>query len=164
MPWFKIDDGFHSHPKVIAAGNAAIGLWARCGSWSSDQLTDGFVPAAVARMYGSAAEAKALVREGLWDAADGGYLMHDFHDFNPTAETVRAEREAAAERQRRHRESRKASHRDNERDVERDEQRDSPDRNGVSSPSPTRPDPNLPVTPTDDLPRAHPVLAAHQHS
>lgn len=29
MPWFRVDDDFALHPKAIAAGNAALGLWVR---------------------------------------------------------------------------------------------------------------------------------------
>ena len=33
MPWFNVDDGFAFHRKAVRAGNAAIGLWTRAGSW-----------------------------------------------------------------------------------------------------------------------------------
>lgn len=139
MTWFKIDDRFHSHPKVLAAGNAAVGLWARCGSWSADQNQEGFVPHAIARMYGTAAEIKALVRVGLFEDDDrGGYLIHDWLDFNPSADRVASEREAAAERQRRLR----ASRRDSPRDKRRDSRVTTPVSNGVSHTTPTRPDPS----------------------
>jgi hypothetical protein len=93
MPWFKVDDAFHAHPKAIAAGTAALGLWVRCGSWSAQQLTDGFVPAAVANLYGTRACARALVAAGLWLEADGGYQFHDWADKNPLREDVEANRE-----------------------------------------------------------------------
>jgi hypothetical protein len=44
MPWFRLEDSFHNHPKVHQAGNAAIGLWVRCGTYSAQYLTDGHVP------------------------------------------------------------------------------------------------------------------------
>jgi hypothetical protein len=93
MPWFKVDDGFHSHPKAIAAGTPAIGLWTLCGSWSSDQLKDGFVPTAVALRYGTRAMCKALVSAGLWLVVDGGYQFHDWGDRNPLKEQVDAIRD-----------------------------------------------------------------------
>ena len=41
MTWFRVDDTLAMHPKVYAAGNAAMGLWVRAGAWSMQQLTDG---------------------------------------------------------------------------------------------------------------------------
>jgi hypothetical protein len=140
MPWFKVDDGFHCHPKILAAGNAAIGLWTRCGSYVSDQITDGFVPETVAKLYGKPSEIRSLLEVGLWAKTAGGYQMHDYHDFNPTAEKVLADRDAAAERQREWREKRKA-----EKAAEAAmSQRDKPVSHGHVTrprPDPTRPDP-----------------------
>lgn len=111
MPWFKVDDSFDTHAKAIRAGNQALGLWVRCGAYSARHLTDGFVPAEIAKLYGRAGEVRALVAAGLWSPIEGGYQMHDFHDYNPTSAQVRADRKAAAERQRRAREA-AASRRD----------------------------------------------------
>lgn len=109
MPWFKIDDGFHCHPKVLEAGNEAVGLYARCGSWASQQLTNGFVPTSIALLYGGRELAAALVDVGMWVPVDGGWLMHDYLDYNPSKDQVQADRAAAAERQKRARERAKAA-------------------------------------------------------
>jgi hypothetical protein len=131
MVWFKVDDGFYDHPKVIEAGNAAIGLWTRCGSWASKQLTDGFIPGAIVAQFGRRRDAERLIDCDLWSAVEGGYQMHDFNDHNPTSEQVKRDRKAAAERQARARESRRESRRD----YTRESRRESHD------PDPTRPDP-----------------------
>ncbi|MFI6173493.1 hypothetical protein ACIBCN_42410 [Nocardia sp. NPDC051052] len=78
MPWFQVDDQLGFHPKAVAAGNAAMGLWVRAGSWSMQQLTEGFVPAAIVRGLGSATQAKKLVEVGLWTVVDGGYRFHNW--------------------------------------------------------------------------------------
>ena len=80
MPWFRLDDSFHSHPKVIAAGNEAIGLYVRCGTHAAEHLTDGFVSKDVALSYGSDALAGTLVRVRLWHRARGGWTIHDYLD------------------------------------------------------------------------------------
>lgn len=114
MPWFKVDDRAHGHPKVMAAGTAAYGLWARCGSYSAEHLTNGHVPKTVARMYGTPAMARRLVDAGLWHGhghdcprcdqpAKGDYVMHDYLDHNPSHADVEAEREAARKRMKRRR-------------------------------------------------------------
>jgi hypothetical protein len=67
MTWFKVDDAFALHPKAIAAGNAALGLWVRAGSWCGAHLTDGFVPAPLIRTLGAQTrDARKLVEAGLW--------------------------------------------------------------------------------------------------
>lgn len=100
--WFKVDDAFWSHPKVIHAGNAAIGLWLRCGSYSAQHLTDGFIPLSFAKSLGSAGLAHRLVDAGLWTVSDEpcGYLMHDWADYQPTRATWELRRSSNAERQR----------------------------------------------------------------
>lgn len=91
--WFKIDDRFYSHPKVIDLPLKAVGLWTLAGTWSMDQLTDGFVPKGMLRMLnGAPADAKALVASGLWVEVPGGWKFHDWEDMQPSAESVRKKR------------------------------------------------------------------------
>lgn len=98
MSWFKIDDKFHSHPKVLEAGNAAIGLYVRCGAYCAAHLTDGKVPKNLAKTYGNLGEIRALLRVGLWVETDDGYEMHDYLEYNPSRLHVVGERDAAKER------------------------------------------------------------------
>lgn len=100
--WFKVDDAFWAHPKVIQAGNAAAGLWVRCGSYAAQHMTDGFIAASIVRQLGSPGLARRLVDAGLWVAVDEpcGYLMHDWADYQPTRVTALTRRESNAERQR----------------------------------------------------------------
>ena len=101
MPWFRVEESFHYHPKVRLAGNAAVGLWVRCGTYSAQYLTDGHVPPDIAAAYGRTREIEALVAARLWLPNDGGFLMPDFLEYNPSAEQVRTDRLKARERQRR---------------------------------------------------------------
>lgn len=102
MTWFKVDDSFHSHPKVLAAQPAALGLWVVAGAWCSANLTDGFVPDyAIPRLLPDAGPlAEQLVTAGLWKRTKGGYRFHDWSDYNPRAEAVKEERAAARDRMR----------------------------------------------------------------
>lgn len=92
MGYFNVDDQLAFHRKAVMAGNAAMGLWVRAGSWSSGQEwpvgfeLDGYVPDEIVRSMGKPAEIAALVRVGLWERAltDDGYLMHDWDDHNMT--------------------------------------------------------------------------------
>lgn len=98
MPWFKVDDSFHAHPKVLATEPDALGLWVVAGAWSSSHLTDGFVPDhALPRLLpDSATLARKLVAAGLWRKVRGGYQFHDWSDFQPSADEVRSMREKRA--------------------------------------------------------------------
>lgn len=112
MPWFKVDDQLHSHPKPRRASLAALGLWALAGSYSMAYKLDGFVPGwYVAGHRDGRKHAETLVRVGLWHnairAEEEGYQFHDWNDYQPTSDEIEAEREAARERQRAHRAKRR---------------------------------------------------------
>ena len=107
MPWFKVDDTLAFHAKVLAAGNAAVGLWVRAGAWSMQTLSDGFVPTHVARQLGTRAEAKRLVEAGLWAEKDEGYVFHEWTQRQPSRAQVHADREANAEKLRKWREKKR---------------------------------------------------------
>lgn len=102
MPWFKVDDRLHSHPKVGAVLDSrptALGLWVLAGSWCAAMLTDGRVPPGQVKRLGfAAADAATLVLAGLWHADGDGWVFHDWHEYQPTKADVLAERTATAAR------------------------------------------------------------------
>jgi general stress protein YciG len=109
VTWFKVDDKLHSHSKtrkVLAEAPAALALWVVAGSWSSDNLTDGFVPDHQLPWLipvGAEDMARQLVTARLWKRAKGGYQFHqwaadgDGTKRNPTRVEVEAERQKKAE-------------------------------------------------------------------
>ena len=99
MPWFKVDDNFSLHPKVIDAGNAAVGLWVRCGAWSAAHRTEGHIPTKVAYQFGSKKEIDTLLAARLWEIADStGFTMPDFLQYNPSKEEDEQRRQRERER------------------------------------------------------------------
>ncbi|MEU2514330.1 mucin-2 [Streptomyces syringium] len=115
--WAKLDDGFHSHPKIIRVGNAAAGLLARVISYAGQHLTDGVVPGAVVREYGTGPQITKLSAVGLLHARGhecarcaqpdaGDFIVHDFLVSNPSRAKVDGDRERAADRQRQSRQVR----------------------------------------------------------
>lgn len=101
MPWFKVDDGFHGHPKVVELSMSAVGVWTLCGSWSAKYLTDGAVNLkTIVRLGGSESDALELVESGLWIVTDSGYEFKDWDQYQPLKAAIEAEREAAQERMR----------------------------------------------------------------
>jgi hypothetical protein len=112
MAWFRVDDHLYGHPKWLGLPRGARALWTTAGSWASGQLTDGFIPTAVLpALDGTRREATALVEAGLWEEAEGGWLFHDWADFQPTRASVIEKRQKSAERLRKWREQ-KESERD----------------------------------------------------
>jgi hypothetical protein len=122
MPWFKIDDSAHSHPKFLRAGNAALGLWLRCGSYSAQHLLEGFVPKSVVKPFGGTpAQVRKLIEAGLWHEAGhdckrcsqpvDGYMIHDFFEGgrNVTKAQHEAGKKGAAERAAKSRAARNAN-------------------------------------------------------
>lgn len=104
MPWFRVEDSFYAHPKVLALPRrtrpADVGLWILAGTWAAFYLTDGYVPEhVVATLGGAPAGAARLVKCGLWDHADGGYQFHDWQNYQPTRQQVLTRRETDRVRQ-----------------------------------------------------------------
>lgn len=97
--WFKVDDNLAMHPKVVEAGNAAMGLWVRAGSWCGAHLTDGTVPAHVVTLLGTRRQAEKLAASGLWIPAEGGaFEFHEWRERQPTRRQVDDERAKTARR------------------------------------------------------------------
>ncbi|MDZ4234828.1 MAG: hypothetical protein U1C73_13975 [Dietzia sp.] len=171
MTWFKVDDGFWSHPKVMCLSDAAIALWVRAGTYSCQHLTDGHVPAAALRLLGDRDAASELVDAGLWMDATGGFLFHDWDEYQETSEDVKRRREANRERKRKQRRNATGQFAESPQDtpgshadVTRDTPRDSRDRHSTVTPevTPSRPDPTRPdpTSPNGEL--AHAGAHAHE--
>jgi hypothetical protein len=135
MTWVRLDDAFFTNSKAIAAGlhGRSLALAGIC--YASGNLTDGKIAKAalpiIAAMAGVKPNvARQVVVAGLWEEEGDHYLIHDYLKYNPSAEQVHRERDAAAERQRRWRDTHVA------------QRRSDSDRNGVSSASPSHPIPD----------------------
>lgn len=111
MAWVKLDDHFNEHPKVARLSPAwrplAVFLHINGLCWCNTHLTDGRIPKSLVsrlapeieclEMHGrgplqAAHVAEELVAVGLWEDHGDEYLIHDFHDFQPTRREVLARR------------------------------------------------------------------------
>jgi hypothetical protein len=103
MPWVKIDDAFYDHPKARAAGRDGRALFTAALCHSSAQLTDGFIASTDLALIAAKAEvrgpstARRLVDAGLWETVDGGWVIHDYHAYQPSAEQEKARRRELSE-------------------------------------------------------------------
>lgn len=111
--WFKAHDKFHSSKKLMSipkrARFGAAGLWIIAGTWSGDQLTDGFIPDYMIDQWLPPPSAtKALVDAGLWEPAPGGYQFAKWSEYQPSKADVEAERARTRERQQQWRDRQKS--------------------------------------------------------
>jgi len=120
MAWVKISDDFYDHPKFAEAGPVGLALWTVGLAYANRNLTDGFIPRAAARRlldyehlaietgavgdlatFGEDIDADwaigKLVDAGLWEPARGGWQIHDYLEYQPSAAEVIALREAKSE-------------------------------------------------------------------
>lgn len=116
MSWVWLDDGIDEHPKVAraeaAVGDSGLATMVRAIAYSNRNLTDGFVPttvaAALTRHRKPAAVAQALVAAVLWEPVEGGFLVHDYADYQELREEIEAKRAKGAAKVRRHRDRKRA--------------------------------------------------------
>jgi hypothetical protein len=95
MGWVKLDDQARQHRKLLSVGPVAAWLWT-CGLMycNAQKARDGFIPTlAVSVLYpihNVNREVSRLVSVGLWIKTEDGYVVHDYHDYQPTAEEAAA--------------------------------------------------------------------------
>lgn len=141
MAWFKVDDKLAFHPKVVQAGNAAMGLWVRCGSYSAQFETDGWLDLGTVRALGGRKrDIDRLLEVGLWHEEEDGIRFHDWTEFQPTKAQLDAERAATRERVAQWREKKRNAV-------------TPPVTNAVSTDAPSRPVPTRPVTTSNEVVR-----------
>lgn len=112
MTWFRIDDSFGTHPKVLGIPRkdraTAVGLWTLAGAWCAQNLMDGFLGEHMVEELGVPARfATILVKASLWhvpgDECDvcetagtlplaAGYQFHDWHLYQPSRAAIEQQR------------------------------------------------------------------------
>lgn len=103
MAWTRLQPEFRDHPKVVAAGVEAKGLFIDLICYATEYLTDGKISQDVALRLAlsnlSATKAPIeLIDKLVWcrlleETAEDGYQIHDYTDYNFT----KAEAEALSE-------------------------------------------------------------------
>ena len=102
MTWVKLDDAFSQHPKVLSVGPAAAWLYVAALCYCSRLATDGIVPMAALGMLAAIKrpdiEAQRLVAAGLWEDHELGYQVHDYLEYQPSSNEVKATKKKTADR------------------------------------------------------------------
>jgi hypothetical protein len=118
MPWVRFDDQFPIHRKTAGLSDAAFRLHVSAIFWCARNLTDGFVSKddlddVCARVRTPIRFAAELVIRRLWHLGDetcpsdrcvaphngDGWVIHDYLEYQPSAERVHADRLDNARRQ-----------------------------------------------------------------
>ena len=113
MVWARIDDHYTTHPKLNAAGPLAIAVDVAGICYCALNLTDGYIPETALSILLNMPitqirkQVARLIEVGRWETKEGGYLVHDFLDYNPSAEEVLGKRQKEADRKAEWRERRK---------------------------------------------------------
>lgn len=113
MSWVKIDDRAPEHRKLLKAGAEAAWLWV-CGlAYANRQLErDGRIPGeALQILYRFKAPEKLaaqLVAVGLWEQDGEDYIIHDYLEWNHSAEEREAYKAKGRERAAKSYQTRKA--------------------------------------------------------
>ena len=63
--------------EILYAGNPGLGLWALAGSWSLVTSKPGFIPAHMAKMFGTPRTIRDLADSELWLKEPSGYAMNN---------------------------------------------------------------------------------------
>lgn len=100
LSWVRLECSFPRNPKVLALVEAkawrAIAVYIAGLSYSGEHGLDGFLPrSCLVYLHGSQRDAHQLEEVGLWHWAEGGWDIHDWHDYQPSSERVAKRREAA---------------------------------------------------------------------
>jgi hypothetical protein len=108
MTWVKLADNWNRHRKMVRLSRDARLLWVDGITYSCEQLTDGFIPDEALPLITtglSGLRKNNVIRElssvGLWErveagsepspgqvAAESGWSLHDFLDWNPSRTEV----------------------------------------------------------------------------
>lgn len=104
MAWAKVDDDAPLSRKFFRAGVAAFGLDVAAWCYCNREGTDGYVPSGDLPIVfpglslpRAVALAAKLVEVGRWSKDGDGYRIHDFHEYQFSAEQIAESRRKRAE-------------------------------------------------------------------
>lgn len=110
MGWIKVATSFTRHPKALKAGPTARHLYLCSLMWAGEYDTDGAIPAYALGVLATDAGipidevqdvADKLMEVGLWERTADGWQVHDWSEWQSTADERERKAELNRERQRR---------------------------------------------------------------
>lgn len=98
MTWLKLDDGFATHPKIIALSDAAFRAYIAGLCHAGRYLTDGGIAKKTLPTLAKPRVKNELIEAGLWRQTSAGIVIHDFLVYNPPKAEVEEKRAKTTER------------------------------------------------------------------
>lgn len=103
MSFQVIDDLMVEHPKIASLSDGSFRAMVELWSYCSRNLTDGLIPRRAALQITTPRRMGELVDAKLFEVVTGGWIAHDWLDYNLPAEEIKRRRRMAAERKQRSR-------------------------------------------------------------
>ena len=109
LSWFRFDVGLPRNPKILGLlehkdGYPAVWLFTCCLAYSAEHGLDGWVPASAMATFGgcyapryATVTSQMLVNRGLLDPQPGGFVIHDWMDYQATSRDAQARSARARE-------------------------------------------------------------------
>lgn len=93
--WVRLDTSFPYNPKILALAasrrHRAIAVYCCALAYAGHQGTDGWIPTdALPLLHGRPKDAAWLTEVSLFVVRPGGWQIHDWDDYQPSSEHVRA--------------------------------------------------------------------------
>jgi hypothetical protein len=104
MTWVRLDDSMIEHPKVAALSDAALRTHLGGLCYCGRVMSDGFIPQRIGagiappEILAELERPQVPNRAPLWEKTTGGWLIHDYLDYNPSREQIEGERASRRER------------------------------------------------------------------
>ena len=95
MTWIKLDTNLFRNPKILEAGKDGVMMYVAGLCYCGENLTDGHIPNKAIRIIGGDADvddpdatAEVLVGVGLWERNGSGFTVHNYLEWQRSAEEV----------------------------------------------------------------------------
>ena len=104
MIYAKLDVCIATHPKFVAAGDAAVGYWCAALAYSCGHQLDGAIPSQIVGLIlavgpeSGRVRCERLVEIGLFKRSGDGYAIVKFAEKNATKAQIEAKQRESAER------------------------------------------------------------------
>ena len=97
--YLRLYDDFAEHPKVLRLSDRALRVHIAALCYSSRNATNGHIPKkALASFGGTPKHSAELTGLNIWEPGDGGWVIHDYLEYQRSKAQIDAEREAARKR------------------------------------------------------------------
>lgn len=114
MGWFKVDDHYFEHYKVLEAGPTAADLNLRGIAYCSRNQSDGKIPKAAVQLLNPgrdvADDITRLLDAGLWRETQKFFVIHDYLEHQSSRAQIRDKQKSARDRKRKSRTGHTVTH------------------------------------------------------